>query len=317
MGENARGGQAGAHSLATSTITALVVPEVDECAAERAIIRICDDVPDWSLYAWSNPTRVVYGPVSSRRLGMSLGINLFPQGKVCSFRCAYCDLDMAQENEQRARLVPTQQIITRIAADLPRYGVAERHPVDSITFAGNGEPTIHPGFSNVVEVVAQLRDEWLPDTPMNLFTDGMHLVNPAVRAATARFRRVFLKLDGAHEAVVERINGPGAWRGTLRAVAIGRQLPNVAASTALVAGPDANTADVKSRRFVEIIRELRPRELYLYTLDYPSPAVSIAAVDFDTLVEHAEWLARRVDCRVIALWRRHRHPTALHQDTHE
>jgi wyosine [tRNA(Phe)-imidazoG37] synthetase (radical SAM superfamily) len=198
-----------------------------------------------------------------------------------------------------------------MAADLPQYGTGERPEPDSITFAGNGEPTLHPGFRSVVDVAARLRDKWLPDAPLNLFTDGMHLVDAGVRAATGQFRRVFLKLDGASEAVVEKINGPGAWRGICRALAIGRQLPNVAASTVLVTGSDANTNDVKSGRFVDLVSELQPRELYLYTLDYPNPGFSVAAIDFETLIDCAEWLAERVTSPVIALWRLHKHRTIV------
>lgn len=274
------------------------------------VLQISDDVPDWSSYAWSNPTRVVYGPVSSRRLGQSLGINLFPQGKICSFRCAYCDLDVASGNLSGARMVATPKLISKIAAALTACGSSEASSppssLDSITFAGNGEPTLHVGFNNVVKEVVQLRDEWLPGTPMNLFTDGMHLETCEVLAATTVFHRVFLKLDGASRAVLERLNGPGAWAGIGRGISIAQALENVAASTALVDGAIGNIDDVQSRAFVGLIHKLAPCELYLYTLDYPSPSPLATAVSFDTLVGCAEWLADRVTCPVIVLWRRHR-----------
>lgn len=301
---------------ATRTSAPAARPTQSDGTKKRPRIKICDDLPDWSVYAWSNPTRVVYGPVSSRRLGRSLGINLFPQGKVCSFRCAYCDLDVADANQQRARVVPTAQIISRLAADLSRHGTGERPEPDSITFAGNGEPTLHPGFSRIVDVTARLRDKWLPNTPLNLFTDGMHLVDADVRAVSGRFRRVFLKLDGASEEVVEKINGPGAWRGMCRALGMARQLPNVAASTVLVGGSDANTNEVRSGRFVDLVTKLQPRELFLYTLDYPSPRLSVATVDFGTLFDCAEWLTGRVTFSVIALWRLHQHRMAPIRGTH-
>jgi wyosine [tRNA(Phe)-imidazoG37] synthetase (radical SAM superfamily) len=245
-----------------------------------------------------------------------LGINLFPQGKICSFHCAYCDLDVAGENHSRSRLVPAERLLERIATDLARWASENSGGADSITFAGNGEPTLHPAFAQAVELVTHVRDEFFPSTPMNLFTDGVHLPDPSVRTATRCFRRVFLKLDGASEAVIERLNGSGAWRGTLRGVTVGRELPNVAASTALVGGPAANTANVKSRAFIDLVAGLQPRELFLYTLDYPSLSDTVAAVDFGTLAETAHWLASRVNCPAVALWRRHRHPAAHKQDNH-
>lgn len=151
---------------------------------------------------------------------------------------------------------------------------------------------------------------------MHLFTDGMHLDDPLVREATGHFRRLFLKLDGASARIVDQINGTGAWRGTRRALTSGRALANVAASTALVGGSCSNTDDVKSGPFLDAIHELHPRELFLYTLDYPSPSPSIVAVDFAAQLSCAEWLATRVQIPVISLWRRHRPPSPMPHDSH-
>jgi wyosine [tRNA(Phe)-imidazoG37] synthetase (radical SAM superfamily) len=275
----------------------------------------CEDPPDWTAYAWSDPTKVVYGPVSSRRLGRSLGINLFPQGKICSFSCAYCDLDVTGKNHAEPRLVPTAPLIEQITRDLSRWLVESFEVADSITFAGNGEPTFHPAFADAVEAVTRVRDEFVPGTPMNLFTDGLHLVDLSVRNAATCFRRVFFKLDGASEAVVEQVNGPGAWRGVLRSIAFGHEMPNIAASTALVGGPASNVANVRSQAFIDLVAELDPREVFLYTLDYPSPSNKVAAVDLEALAETGHWLAARLDVPVVALWRRHRYQAGQREDT--
>lgn len=296
-----------AHSLMTSAESGAsrVAPD---SPSRRSQIRVCTDQPDWSAYAWSNPGLVVYGPVSSRRLGRSLGINLFPNGKLCSFHCAYCHLDTAPENHARPTLLPESELLPRMVEELSRFASEASQTPDSLTFAGNGEPTLHPAFGAAVELAAQLCAEYLPGTPMSLFTDGMHLSRASVSRAAERFGRVFLKLDGATEEVVDRIGGSGAWRGTCRAVQVAAPMTNVAASTAVLGGPSANVADVMSARFVDLASQLAPRELYLYTIDYPNPSPSVSAVEWSTLLECAEWLAARLSFPVIGLWREHPHP---------
>lgn len=272
---------------------------------------VCEDIPDWSVFAWSEPRNIVYGPVSSRRLGRSLGINLFPEGKICGFNCKYCDVDTAPSFTSRPRLVSAESIIETAHGALNRYANGTHDQPDSITFAGNGEPTIHPGFCDIAKAVSELRNVALPNVPLNIFTDGMHIGNSRVRSALELFRRAFLKLDGASEHIVDQINGRGAWSATRAGLEWHRQLTNVSTSTAVITGPYSNIEDVCSRVFVEVVNYLGPREVYLYTIDYPSPNRTVEPVDMETLVGTANWLAQRVARPVIALWRKFRHPSVV------
>lgn len=119
-------------------------------------IWISDDLPDWSQFAWENPEKIVYGPVSSRRLGKSLGINFFPSGKICSFQCSYCDMDVPHALKRKPKLLTCDKLIKPLRQHLLAH-LSSGNAVDSITFAGNGEPTIHPSFSDLVDAANKIR----------------------------------------------------------------------------------------------------------------------------------------------------------------
>jgi len=272
-------------------------------------MRICQGQPDWSVWAWSDPTKVVYGPVPSRRLGASLGVNFFPHGKICSFKCAYCDLDVYNDSSNRFSLVSTHELERELSKNLKDYRASGRSFPDSITFAGNGEPTLHPGFAELVRCVRLFRDENMPNVPLNLFTNGLHLNKPGMPEALSAFRRIFLKLDGSSQVMLETLNGSGAWRGTNRAVGLARELHNTAASTMVVTGGIDNTKDIASSTYACMVNLMNPLEVYLYTLDYPTKHSGIEPVSQKTLLELAETLSGRVFSPIIVLWREYRHPT--------
>ncbi|RLC12172.1 MAG: hypothetical protein DRH43_02330 [Deltaproteobacteria bacterium] len=278
---------------------------------------ICRDRPDWRAYAWNNSNKVLYGPVSSRRLGLSLGINLFPTGKVCSFNCIYCDLDVKLDASGYAQLMPTEQLLNRLDREFHSYLKAGGETPDSITFAGNGEPTLHPGFAEMVKIAKRLRDQYFPETPLNLFTDGVHLVQEGVIQCLDDFSRVFLKVDGGSMATVEIVNGSDAWMATMQAVKVGQSLRNVAASTIVISGASGNAEDILGEGYSQLLHILRPLEIYLYTLDYPTVRSDISPVSLDFLMECAYSVATRIESPVIALWRHHRHPTLEGRNFHE
>lgn len=275
----------------------------------RATVRICSTVPNWSLWAWSNPTKVLYGPVPTRRLGRSLGINLFPNGKHCSFKCAYCDLEISDRNLGPSSLVSPARLEVLLEESFQNYPASGGAPPDSLTFAGNGEPTLHPGFAALVKRAQSLRDDAMPSVPLNLFTNGMHLSQPHVLDSFYAFRRVFLKVDGCKQTTLERLNGAGAWSGTRQALSLVAGLKNVAASTMVVAGSIDNIKEVASQAFADQINKSLVSEIYLYTLDYPAKHRGIRPLSLPQLQVVGEVVAEQVSASVIVLWRAYRHPS--------
>ena len=107
---------------------------------------------------------IIFGPIKSRRLGISLGINLLPQnGKICSFDCIYCECGLNKDGREDTQMPTRQQVKENLEATLKAYKQADGEPIDTFTFAGNGEPTLHPHFAEIVLDVQKLRNSYYPD----------------------------------------------------------------------------------------------------------------------------------------------------------
>jgi len=151
---------------------------------------------------------IVFGPVKSRRLGQSLGINLLPENaKVCNFDCVYCECGWTHASS--GKLPSKQDIFTRMESGFQEC-VEKGIEVDVITFAGNGEPTLHPDFSEIVDETIRLRNQILPDAKIAVLTNAGNLHKPNVRNSLKKIEMAILKLDSAIESTVRAINQPAA-----------------------------------------------------------------------------------------------------------
>lgn len=152
---------------------------------------------------------LIFGPVHSRRLGISLGVNLLPlHAKLCSFNCVYCECGWTKENNAGKESLPErEQIRTLMQQKLISLRGTPLEP-NSITFAGNGEPTLHPQFVEIISDVIQLRNEWAPLAKVSVLSNGSMLHKPEIVEALMQVDNNILKLDGGTEAVIESINMP-------------------------------------------------------------------------------------------------------------
>jgi len=143
----------------------------------------------------------VYGPVRSRRLGVSLGLNLLPQrSKICSFDCPYCQCGFNTSRAAGSRWPSPDEVVHSLARALPRLSA----PPDWIAFSGNGEPTLHPRFAIVVDRVLAIRAEVAPKTRVGILSNGLTAGQRAVRGALMRLDARIMKLD---PGPMERVNG--------------------------------------------------------------------------------------------------------------
>jgi wyosine [tRNA(Phe)-imidazoG37] synthetase (radical SAM superfamily) len=149
---------------------------------------------------------IVFGPVKSRRLGNSLGINLLPDdAKVCTFNCVYCECGWT--NNVSSGLPSGKEIKQRMDVEFKR--LHENHvPVDVITFAGNGEPTLHPEFDTIIDHTIKLRDGFFPDAEIAVLTNATLLHKQDVNEALQKVEKPLLKLDSAIESTVKAMNQP-------------------------------------------------------------------------------------------------------------
>lgn len=224
---------------------------------------------------------LVYGPVRSRRLGASLGVNIFPaHRKICNFNCAYCQYGWTREDETAVR--PDEWPEPAAIADAVRHALeqltASDRSVDRITLAGNGEPTLHPRFGEVVDRLRIVRDQACPDARLAVLSNGGTLDRPAVVAALRRIDNVYLKLDTVDSETFRRLNGAKA--GLPRLLETLRTMTHVtiqALFTRDEAGKIDNTTPDAVQRWIATLKEIRPDAIHVYSLDR-SPAWSALQV---------------------------------------
>lgn len=234
-------------------------------------------------------TSTIFGPVHSRRLGSSLGINLMPSdGKICSFDCLYCEAGFNAQGPGTSGLPTREQVAEALEAKLVQMK-AEGTPLDVMTFSGNGEPTLHPDFEGVIDDTIRLRDKYFPDVKISVLTNSTRLGSDSVCRALRRVENNIMKLDSAIAVTVELIDRPAP--GFDVDVTIER-LASFGAEgivqTMICRGEhdgttvDNSTAD-EVDALIEAYRRIGPREVMLYTIDRPTPEVNLRRVDRPTL----------------------------------
>jgi wyosine [tRNA(Phe)-imidazoG37] synthetase (radical SAM superfamily) len=219
----------------------------------------------------------VYGPVRSRRLGSSLGLNLLPAaGKLCNYDCPYCECGWTPRGGGRGRLPSMEELCAELRARLVDLQAARTLP-DALTMAGNGEPTLHPRFPQMVDAVRAIRDELAPRARLVVLSNGTRVARPEVFEALLRADERQLKLDAGTERTFRLLNAPLA-RFTLEdlVACLKRFEGDLVIQTLLTRGtvhgePVDNTAAEEVGALVERLREIRPKRVALYSLDRPAP----------------------------------------------
>jgi len=233
---------------------------------------------------------IVYGPVDSRRLGRSLGINLAPRDrKVCSFDCVYCQYGPSVEQPVRYNPVDVPGVDAVETAILDALDRLERDP-DYLTFSGNGEPTSHPAFPAIVDRIREVTDEH-PDTDLALFTNGCRLDDPDVRAAVERIDDPFVKLDAGTAETFQAVNRP-AGIGFEELLSILEAMDEVAIQAMKFEGEIGNLDDADVEAWIETVERVDPVAVDLYTIARPT-AYDLHAASRDRLEGIAERLEDR------------------------
>jgi wyosine [tRNA(Phe)-imidazoG37] synthetase (radical SAM superfamily) len=237
---------------------------------------------------------VVFGPVKSRRLGISLGINLLPvEAKFCTFNCIYCECGWTDEKLPGKRSLPDRElVIAKLEEKLIAMKAADSAP-DAITFAGNGEPTIHPQFPEILGDTMQLKDRYFPDARVSVLSNSSTLNKPAVFQALKKTGNSIMKLDAGTEKMFQRINGP---RNGITLHSIVEKLKEfngeLVIQTLFLRGTYKgnvidNTAEPEFSRWLEHVKAINPKYVMIYPIDRATPVETLEKVPFDELVEIA------------------------------
>jgi wyosine [tRNA(Phe)-imidazoG37] synthetase (radical SAM superfamily) len=220
---------------------------------------------------------IVFGPIFSRRLGSSLGVNILPsKGKLCNFDCVYCECGWNKDGIADRRFPTYEEVVTAFEDKMSSLA-AEGTKVDSITFSGNGEPTMHPDFPKIVDAVLDCRDRFFPQAKVSVLSNAYLVGRPSIAEALKRVDNPILKIDASSDELIGQINKPvGHYRLDEIVSALKGFEGNFILQTMFLRSPQFDTAAPEAlSRWMDIVRELQPREIMVYTIDRETPDKSL------------------------------------------
>jgi len=237
----------------------------------------------------------IYGPIHSRRLGMSLGINLMPNdGKICSFDCLYCEAGFNAQGPGKDGVPSREAVKKQLKRKLEEMKAAGQS-LDVITFSGNGEPTLHPEFKKVVEDVMRLRSEFFPQAKVSVLSNSTMAGKPQVAAALLKVDNNILKLDSAIPHTFIAINRPVSPNCLPDGVIadLKKFSGQCVVQTIMIRGEfDGkkfdNTTDEELNALLNAYKEINPREVMLYSIDRKTPAEDLVKVSREELEKIAK-----------------------------
>ena len=236
---------------------------------------------------------IIFGPIRSRRLGLSLGVNLLPiESKLCSFDCIYCECGWNDEHPGKRRFNAREDVRNMLEETLQKM-VAEGTPPDVITFAGNGEPTMHPDFENIITDTIALRDKHCPAAKVSVLSNATQIHREDVRRALLRVDNNILKLDSAFDETVQLVNKPQGAYTVARTVELLKAFEgNLILQTMFLRGEYLgkrvdNTTEEEIVAWLKLVAEIKPKQVMVYSLDRDTPCQTLEKVEKDELREIA------------------------------
>lgn len=211
---------------------------------------------------------IIYGPINSRRLGKSLGINLSPVNvKACSFDCIYCQYGRTEIKtcDSHGLELPSVEAVAESIENALRHHIEMNY----ITFSGNGEPSLHPEFEEIVKITKELRDNFCPSIPIAILTNSSRLDQADVLRAMRLVDVIIAKLDAGDDETFRAINRPCERLSVERVIEGLESLEAVVIQSLKVQGRIQNVEGKAFENWVQALRRIRAREVQIYTADRP------------------------------------------------
>jgi wyosine [tRNA(Phe)-imidazoG37] synthetase (radical SAM superfamily) len=222
--------------------------------------------------------KIIFGPVKSRRLGLSLGINLLPSTrKVCNFNCIYCECGWTNSQGIKGEKLPSRsEVYEALEQKLEEMKKNHQAP-DVITYAGNGEPTLHPEFPGIIDDSIKLRDKYFPDAKIAVLSNSTAITKPEIRKALLKVDSNILKLDSAFDLTMKIHNQP---RVNIKVEKLVRDLKKfngrLILQTLFLRGSFNgktidNTTPEEIGAWLKAVEKIRPSEVMIYTISRDTP----------------------------------------------
>jgi wyosine [tRNA(Phe)-imidazoG37] synthetase (radical SAM superfamily) len=227
----------------------------------------------------------IFGPVHSRRLGISLGINLLPaDGKVCSFDCIYCECGFNEDHRPSLPLPTRQEVARQLEAKLQQMKSAGQLP-DVLTFAGNGEPTCHPHFPEIIDDTIVLRDRYCPQAKVSVLSNSTLIHNQRVHDALMKVDNNILKLDTVDLDYIKKVDHPAGNYNIERIVECMKAFRgHIIIQTIFFHGPGvSNLSEHYVGPWLDTVKEIAPSQVMIYTIDRETPTPTLTKATHEEL----------------------------------
>lgn len=249
---------------------------------------------------------IIFGPINSRRLGLSLGVNLLPlDNKLCSFECIYCECGWTKKVAGKTPRFNDKEDVLRLLEQKLQEMVGENTPPNVITFAGNGEPTMHPDFEYIINQTIEIRNRICPETKISVLSNATMLGRESVRNALKKVDNNILKLDSAFDSTVQVMDKPNA--NFTVAQVIENMLKfegQLIIQTMFLRGEFEdqkidNTTESEVTAWLELVKKIAPKQVMIYTIDRDTPAKyleKVSVAELKKIAIRVEELG--IDCSV-------------------
>lgn len=249
--------------------------------------------------------QTVFGPVKSRRLGISLGMNLLPKNrKLCTFDCIYCECGWNANGQNIKPELPTPNDVRKELSSRLKQMAEEKQLPNVITFAGNGEPTIHPQFEEIIGITIELRNQYAPDAKIAVLSNATTLSKESVVSALKQADEAILKLDGGFEETIRTIDkpvGPFHLEQTIKQLTdFGEKaIIQTLFVEGIIDGKIINNAtDEEVDAWISLIQTIKPHKVMVYTIDRDTPTTGLKKISKKKLDEIAQRLTSKVNTLV-------------------
>jgi wyosine [tRNA(Phe)-imidazoG37] synthetase (radical SAM superfamily) len=245
---------------------------------------------------------IVYGPILSRRLGRSLGINILPiDCKVCSYDCVYCEYGRTDiiTPHPACSTLPTLEEVSQAV----QRALKKPRTIETITFSGNGEPTLHPQFPEIVCAVMAIRDALRPQAQLAILSNSSMIHKIEIQKALGNIEAPMMKIDAGDAGTFKAINRPGPGVEFLKIINGLKFLPHLIVQTMLIDGAITNIRGEAYEALADLMGELKPKKVHIYSIERPTTEFGVKRVEPEKLQRIAEDIHRRFGISVEAFWR--------------